>query len=480
MNIRNILVVDDEAVQRKVMGRYVQDIGYNCITLDNGKDTVDFFANKKLIRDIAPSDIDVVLLDLSMPEVDGLSVLAQIVDIKGDTQVIVLTASYDVSLAITAINRGAIDYIVKGEPDVFSRVTASISNAIDKKSLKYQVAHLVRKGKDQLTFTDVIGTSDVVNQAIKLAKKASNSNISVLLEGSPGVGKEVFARVIHGSGQYSGKPFVVVRCDSLRAGDSDEELFGEIDRQNPEAICKNIGKIREAHNGTLYLEKIDFLRSDTQMKILRFMQEGEFTPVGGKFPTRSNVRIISSTTRDLQKLVAAKKFREDLYYRISTFAIRVPDLSERGDQDIMTMAERFCRDFSVNENKKIKSINADAARLLCDASWEDNVRQLRNTIFRAVVLCDGDVLAPEHFPQLLVKEASNQTRKQSEYKKGSDVNSELIDIFDEDGRCKTFEQIEEEIITRLVDIYNGNLSEVSKRLNIGRSTIYRKLRIISE
>lgn len=480
MNKRNILIVDDEVIQRKVLNHFIEELGYNCIVMDNGKDVVDFFHNKKLHIEVSPGDIDVILLDLSMPDMDGLTVLNRIASIKGETQVIVLTASQDVSLAIAAINFGAIDYIIKGEPDVFTRVTASISNAIEKKNLKYQVSHLSRKSRDQLTFSDLIGNSEAINQAIRLARKAANNNISVLIEGSSGVGKEMFARVIHGSGQYSGKPFVVIHCDSLRTSNPDEELFGVIDKRNPEAIFKNLGKIREAHNGTLYLEKIDYLRSDTQMKILRFMQEGEFTPVGGTVPMRSNVRIISSTTRDLQKLVLAKKFREDLFYRISTFAIRVPDLKERGDQDIMMMAERFCRDFSINENKKIKSISPEAARLLCDANWEDNVRQLRNAIFRAVVLCEGDVIGSEHLPQLLSKEVSNQTRKKSEYKKNSDINSELIDIFDEDGRCKTFDKIEEEIITRLVEVYNGNLSEVSKRLNVGRSTIYRKLKIISE
>jgi len=477
MNKGNILIVDDEAVQRKVLKRYIDDLGYKSITMENGRQVVDFFNSKQVISDFSAADIDAILLDLSMPEIDGITVLGKIAETKGDTQVIVLTASTDVSMAISAINFGAIDYVVKGEPDVFSRVTASIRNAIDKKTLKYQVSQLSRKGKDRLTFSDVIGASDAINKTIRLAKKAVNTNISVLIEGSPGSGKEILARAIHGSGQYAGKPFIAIACDMLRSG-GEEELFGFVEDKNAESVFKNLGKLREAHNGTLYLDKIDCLRTDIQMKILRFMQEGEFMPIGSKIPIRSNVRIISSTSRDLQKMVLAKKFREDLFYRISTFSIRVPDLKERGEEDIKILADRFCRDFSVNENKKIKAINPEALRLMYDNIWEDNIRQLKNTIFRAVVLCEGDMLTPEEFPQFLNKENSNSARKKSEVKKSADVNSELVDIFDEEGRCKTFEQIEEEIITRLVEIYNGNLSEVSKRLNIGRSTIYRKLRII--
>jgi DNA-binding NtrC family response regulator len=210
------------------------------------------------------------------------------------------------------------------------------------------------------------------------------------------------------------------------------------------------------------------------------MQEGEFTPVLGKFPIRANVRVISSTCRDMEKMVLSRKFREDLRYRIASFPITVPSLKERGEEDIRILTENFCRDFSINENKKIKAINQDTFYLLFNYDWEDNVRQLKNSVFRAVVLCDGDFLKPEHFPQLLSKENNSITKAKSAIKKNSDINSELIDIFDDEGKCKTVDLIEEEIIRRLVDIYNGNLSEVAKQLDIGRSTIYRKLKILNE
>jgi DNA-binding NtrC family response regulator len=478
MTKRMILIVDDEPIQRKVIGKFIDGLGHNFLDMSSGMEVVDFFMNKKTVKGVSCNEIDVMLLDLSMPDLDGLEVLKQIAPIKGDLQVIVLTANQDVNLAITAINYGAIDYIVKGEKDIIARITASINNAIEKKNLKYQVSHLARKGKDQVAFSDIIGQSEITMNMVRLAKKVTNSNISILVEGSNGAGKEILARAIHGSSIRSGKPFIVVECDLLKANTVEEELFG-VEGQVVNGP-KNIGKVGEANMGTIFFEKIDALKIDVQVKILRFMQEGEYTPVGAKIPVRSNARVIASTTRDINKLVSLKKFREDLYYRIATFPIKVPDLKERGEDDIRSLAENFCRDFSINENKKIKAINQDALYLLYNYDWEDNVRQLKNSVFRAVVLCDGDVLKPEHFPQLLNKENNSMTKAKSAIKKNSDVNSELIDIFDDEGQCKTIDLIEEEIIRRLVDIYNGNLSEVAKQLDIGRSTIYRKLKIINE
>jgi DNA-binding NtrC family response regulator len=475
---RTILIVDDEPTQCKIMSKFIQELDHNYLVMNSGQEVVDFFMNKKVIKGISCHNVDVMLLDLSMPDLDGLTVLKQIAPIKGDLQVIVLTANKDVTLAVTAINYGAIDYIVKGERDIFARITASINNAIEKKNLKYQVSQLVRKGKDQVAFSDIIGQSEPLSNAIKLAKKAVNSMIPILIEGPSGCGKEMLARAIHGSSPRSGKPFVMVECDLLKNSNSEEELFGS-EKTLSDGIVKNLGKLREANNGTIFFEKIDTLRPDLQVKLLRFMQEGEFIPVAGKDPVRVSVRVISSASRDLEKLVANKKFREDLRYRISAFPIRVPSLKERGEEDIKLLTENFCRDFSINENKKIKFISQETFHLLYNYDWEDNIRQLKNSMFRAVVLCDSDFLKPEHFPQLLNKENSSLTKAKAVIKKNSDVNSELVDVFDDEGKCKTIDVIEEEIIRRLVYIHNGNLSEVAKQLDIGRSTIYRKLKILN-
>lgn len=479
MSKNTILIVDDEPTQRKVLSKFIRDLGHSYLVFSSGMEVVDFFINKKVINGISCHDVDVMLLDLSMPDVDGLTVLRQVSPIKGDLQVIVLTANKDVTIAVSAINYGAIDYIVKGERDIFARVTASINNAIEKKNLKYQLSHLARKEKDQVVLSDVIGQSKSILSSIQLAKKAANSSIPILIEGPSGCGKELLARAIHGSSNRSGKPFIVVECDNLRNLSAEEDLFGS-ERVLADGVVKNIGKLREANNGTLFLKKIDCLKFEVQSKLMHFLQDGEFTPVYGKDAVKANVRIIASTTKDLKKAVEEKKFRQDLYYRIINFPISIPGLKERGEEDIKLLSENFCRDFSINENKKIKGISQDVFYLLYNYDWDDNVRQLKNSIFRAVVLCDSGILKAEHFPQLLNNESNNVTKAKSAIKKSSKINSELIDIFDDEGKCKTVEAIEEELIRRLVDIYNGNLSEVAKQLNIGRSTIYRKLKMIND
>ncbi len=475
-----ILIVDDEETQRKAFGKVISsNLGHKCVEMKGGLEVVDFFMNKKSINNVSCTDVDVMLLDLSMPDLDGLSVLKQIGPVKGDVQVIVLTAKKDLTLSVAAINYGAIDYIVKGERDIFARISASINNAIEKKNLKYQVSNLVRKERDQVMFSDIIGRSEAVLKVIEMAKKVANSSIPVLIDGPGGSGKELLARAIHGSGSRSGKPFIAVECDSLRDVDAEEKLFGS-EGVVADGMVKNIGKLREANSGTIFFRRIDLLRPSLQVKLLHFLQEGEFTPVSGKMPVRVDVRMMFSTVIDPKQLLTSKKIREDLYYRISVFPITMPSLKERGEDDIRILSESFCRDFSINENKKIRSISQEALGLLYACDLEDNVRQLKNTIFRAVVLSDGDSLNSEHFPQLLVKEDSNLTKAKAAIKKRSDINSELVDIFDEEGKCKTMDAIEEEIIKRLVDMRSGNLSEVAKQLNIGRSTIYRKLKIIEQ
>ncbi len=473
----NILIVDDEPIQCKVLGKFIDTMGHDYIVMNSGQEVVDFFINRKVIKNTPFYKIDVMLLDLSMPDLDGVAVLKQISAIRGDLQIIVLTAHNDVSLAINAINCGASDYIIKGDKDTYTRVIASINNALERKNLKYQLSHLERRNKDRVSFSDIIGKSEQTIAFINLAKRALSSSIPVLLEGPSGSGKKLLAMAIHGSGPRSGKPFIVVECDLLRNQDAEEELFGS-SKPTSEGVVKNIGKIREANNGTIFLRKIDSLKPDLQAKLLHFLQEGEVTPLHSKDSIKVNTRLIASTEYNLEKSVTLKKFRKDLYYRVAAFFIRLPSLKERGEVDIKLLSENFFHDFSTNENKKIKGIAPEAFDLLCDYDWEGNIRQLKNTIFRAVILCDKEFIEPEHLLQLLNKQGNSHTKSRSEIKRKSGINSELIDVFDDEGQCKSMDIIEEEIIGRLVGLYSSNLSEVAKNLDIGRSTIYRKLKIL--
>lgn len=469
MQKHNILIVDDEPTQCKVMKRFVTNMGYNDLIMNSGMEVVDFFVNKKVINGVTSADIDVMLLDLSMPDIDGLTVLKKIADIKSDVQVIVLTATSDVTLAVNAINLGATDYIIKGKDDIFARLTASIKNAIDKKNLKYQVSNLVRKDQNQVAFSDIVGQSEKMLSVINFAKKAVSIAIPILIEGQSGSGKELLARAIHGSGVRSGKPFVVVECDMIKPEMMEEVIFGLAEKVAGKK--QKIGKIREAEGGTIFMKKVEFLTIDMQTKFLRFLQDGEFYPADSMKAMKSNARLIASTSKDLQKLTEEKKFREDLRYALSIFPIVMPSLQERGVDDIKLLSDHFLRTFVVNENKKIKSIGEEALKLLCEYYWKDNVRQLKNYIFRAVILCDEETIIPEHFPQILSAEDDPGAKKKML------ARDEVVEIFEEDKSCKSLADIEEEIATKLMKRYQGNVSEVAKKLNIARSTLYRKLRI---
>ena len=477
MNKRRVLIVDDEPTQCKVIARLIEKMDLNYMIIDRGMEVIDFFINKKIINDLSCHDFDIMLLDISMPDIDGLSVLRQISQSIGDIQVIMLTASEDVSYAVTAINLGAVDYVTKNDPEISTRINTSVLNAIEKRNLKYQVSNLSRRNKNQVSFSDIIAESEVMINCIKLAKKVVNSTIPVLIEGPSGSGKKLLASAIHGSGSRSGKPFIIVECNLLRHSTAEEEIFG-CEKIVGDKLIKTMGKIREASNGTIFFGKIDSLKLDLQMKILRFLQEGDFQSAGSKQFTQVNVRTIFSTRKNTSSLSDYRKFREDLRFRISAFQINVPPLKERGNSEIKLLIENFYRNFSINENKKIREISDIAMEALINHEWEDNVRQLKNQIFRAILICDEETLELKHFPQIINKKESNATRSKSKIKKRININSELIDVFDDDGRCKSMEEIEEEIIKRMVDIYKGNLSEISKQLRIGRSTIYRKLKII--
>ncbi|HLD76604.1 MAG TPA: sigma-54 dependent transcriptional regulator [Rickettsiales bacterium] len=476
MSKRNILIVDDEPTQCKMMKKFVTNLGHNAFVMNSGMEVVDFFTSKKVLDNLTYNDIDVMLLDLSMPDIDGLTVLKKIDNVKSDVQIIVLTATSDVTLAVNAINLGATDYIIKGGSDIHARLTSSIKNAIDKKNLKYQVSNLVRKDQNQVVFSDVIGQSKIMLSIIDLAKRAVNIAIPILVEGQNGCGKELLARAIHGSGMRVGKPFIVVECDMMKPEMAEEDLFG---LERVVGAKPKIGKIREAEGGTIFLKKIEVLNLEVQTKLLRFLQDKEFHPTDSHKLVKSNVRLIASTSKDLAKLATEKKFREDLRYALSIFPIQIPSLQKRGDEDIIMLAEHFLRSFTVNENKKIKSFKPETIELLCKSDWKDNVRQLKNFIFRAVILCDDEVLYPEHFPQLLNAQNNyaNDKMDDATRKKLGMRSFYTVEIFDENNNCKPLADIEEEISKKLMDKYSGNISEVAKQLSIARSTLYRKLRM---
>jgi DNA-binding NtrC family response regulator len=405
--------------------------------------------------------------------------------------VIVLTAKGGIDSAVEAMRGGASDFLVK--PASPERITVSIRNALKIGTLAGEVTRLKKKSENRLVFEDLIAKSAEMRQVIRLGQRAAQSNIPILIEGESGVGKELIARAIQGSSERVGRPFVTVNCGAIPENLVESILFGHEKGSFTGAFDKHLGKFQEADGGTLFLDEVGELKLDMQVKLLRALQQGEIDPIGSKRPVKVEARIISATNRDLAELTREGQFREDLYYRLNVFPIFVPPLRERR-QDILPLARHFITRFAAEEHKAVAGLTPEASDLLETFDWPGNVRQLENTIFRAVVLCDETILDVCDFPQIAaamgVDARPRRTIADSIQAPESLVSVSLahcepvatalpsyaIAATDLAGHMRRLEEIELEVIRMAISHYDGHMSEVARRLGIGRSTLYRRLK----
>ncbi|HEX3652034.1 MAG TPA: sigma-54 dependent transcriptional regulator [Rhizomicrobium sp.] len=479
---RHILIVDDDPVQRRLLETAITRAGMPVVTAPGGQPALD------LLEGPRGDQIALVLLDLVMPDLDGLTVLSRARAHYPELPVIVLTAKGGIDSAVEAMRAGANDFLVK--PASPERITVSIRNALKIGTLSGEVTRLKKKTENRLDFEDLIAKSSEMRQVIRLGQRAAQSNIPILIEGESGVGKELVARAIQGSSERAGKPFVTINCGAIPENLIESILFGHEKGSFTGATDKHLGKFREADGGTLFLDEIGELRLDMQVKLLRALQEGEIDPVGAKRPVKVDVRIVSATNRDLAELTRDGQFREDLYYRLNVFPIFVPPLRQRRE-DVPALARHFITRFAAEENKAVAGLTVEASDLIADFSWPGNVRQLENTIFRAVVLCDGDTLdlcdfpqiaaamgreAPVHRPAAAESRAMPAETAAESVKSPSPGSPYSMSATDIAGHMRKLEEIETEMIRMAISRYKGHMSEVARRLGIGRSTLYRKLK----
>jgi len=406
-----------------------------------------------------------------------------------DLPVIVLTAKGGIDSAVEAMRAGANDFLVK--PASPERIAVSIRNALKIGTLSGEVTRLKKKADNRLAFEDLVAKSGEMKQVIRLGQRAAQSNIPILIEGESGVGKELIARAIQGSSDRAGKPFVTVNCGAIPENLVESILFGHEKGSFTGATDKHLGKFQEADGGTLFLDEIGELRIDMQVKLLRALQEGEVDAVGSKRPMKVNVRIISATNRDLAELTREGQFREDLYYRLNVFPIFVPPLRQRRE-DVPALARHFIERFAAEESKPVTGLTPEATDLIERFNWPGNVRQLENTIFRAVVLCDGETLDVCDFPQIAAAMGVESITRRPVASAAAPLHSShspsratapmadsspyTVKAVDMAGHMRKLEELESEIIRMAISRYEGHMSEVARRLGIGRSTLYRKLK----
>jgi DNA-binding NtrC family response regulator len=480
-----VLIIDDDPAQRRMLAEIVRRLGYATKAAQGGAQAL------QVLNGPDQGSIALVLLDLVMPGMDGMEVLRKIAPSAGGPPVIVQTGNGSLDAAKAAMRAGAVDFLVK--PTSAERLEISIRSALKIEALQGEISRIKKKAEGTLTFADLVLRADAMQRVVALGRRAAASSIPVLIEGESGVGKELIARAIQGESERRSKPFVVVNCGAIPEKLVESILFGHERGSFTGAVDRRIGKFQEADGGTLFLDEIGELPLDAQVKLLRALHDGEIDPVGAKKPIRVNFRLISATNRDMIQLVKDGKFREDLYYRLNVFPISVPALRERLD-DVPELARHFLARFAAEEGRRVTSIGAQALELLTRYSWPGNVRQLENAMFRAVVLSDGYELTVNEFPQIAaqvegfsaaVAAASGRSAAQPVMLGAERTVPQTIAVgngvlgiqaITDQGEIRSLEAMEADMIRLALGRYRGHMTEVAKRLGIGRSTLYRKMR----
>src|SRR5437667_2280876 len=385
----SILIVDDDAVARRLVENMVQKCGYETLVVESGDAAI-----AMLTAPDAPA-IDAVVLDLVMPGLDGMGVLAKIREAGLNIPVIVQTAHGGIDNVVSAMRAGAQDFVVK--PVGIERLQVSLRNALNTSALKGELQRSRHSREGRLTFADIITRSETMAGVLRTAQKAAGSSIPVLIEGESGVGKELFARAIHGSGERKSKPFVAVNCGAIPDNLVESILFGHEKGAFTGATERHMGKFVEAHGGTLFLDEISELPLTAQVKLLRALQEGAVEAVGARKPVKVDVRIISATNRRLLDRVKGGQFREDLFYRLHVLPLTIPPLRSRRE-DIPHLLRHFLARFAAEENRPVSGISGEAVAYLSGFDWPGNIRQLENAVYRAVVMGEADQLGLIDFP----------------------------------------------------------------------------------
>ena len=485
--VASILIADDDAVARRLVENMVQKCGYQTLVVDSGDAAIAMLT--------APDTpvIDAVVLDLVMPGLDGMGVLAKIREAGLSIPVIVQTAHGGIDNVVSAMRAGAQDFVVK--PVGIERLQVSLRNALNTSALKGELQRIRHSREGRLTFADIITRSETMAGVLRTAQKAAASTIPVLIEGESGVGKELFARAIHGSGERKSKPFVAVNCGAIPDNLVESILFGHEKGAFTGATERHTGKFVEASSGTLFLDEVSELPLAAQVKLLRALQDGTVEAVGGRKPVKVDVRIISATNRKLLDRVKSGQFREDLFYRLHVLPLTVPPLRMRRE-DIPHLLRHFLAMFCAEENRPITGISGEAMTHLSQLDWPGNIRQLENAVYRAVVMSDSDQLGAADFPQVSTQPvAMPETYHQVEplivdpafhstapaMVSGNEIpiaplsTAGTLAMLTRSGEMRPLEEMEIEIIRFAISHYRGQMSEVARRLKIGRSTLYRKL-----
>lgn len=437
MKYDQVLIIDDEKRYRELLSRIINLDGFTVFQAENVREGLKILENKS---------IGVVITDVRLPGRSGFHLLEQVKKEYPLIEVIVITAYGTIQDGVNAMKQGAFDYISKGDND--DKIHVVIQQAADKVKLQAKLQHLEKRVNEQYGFENIIGESEVIQKAIEMARKVAPTNLSVLLQGGTGTGKELFSQAIHQASNRKDGPFVALNCSAFPREMLESELYGFKKGTFTGAIDSKKGLIEEADTGTLFLDEISEMAIGLQAKLLRFLESKKFTKLGETKERSVDLRIIAATNSNLEEEIAHKTFRDDLYFRLSGFQIDLPPLRERTG-DIRLLANYFLKKL----NEKTQQIDKEAMALLLAYPWPGNIRELKNTVERAVILATGKIITPELLPHRIQADISTYVNHAS-------------------GSLKEVEQTH---IKSVLQKVNGNKTKAAQILEISTSTLYRKI-----
>lgn len=440
-----ILIIDDEAQIRSLLARMMELEGYEVCQAGDCKSA---------LKQLELHSPDVALCDVFLPDGNGVDLVLAIKKAAPNVEIILLTAHGNIPDGVQAIKNGAFDYITKGDDN--NKIIPLISRAVEKARMNVRLEKLEKKVGQMYSFDSILGESKALKAAVQLAQKVSVTDVPVLLTGETGTGKEVFAQAVHYNSKRGKQNFVAVNCSSFSKELLESEMFGHKAGSFTGALKDKKGLFEEANNGTIFLDEIGEMAFELQAKLLRILETGEYIKIGDTKPTRVDVRIIAATNRNLPEEIAAGRFREDLFYRLSVFEIHLPPLRERSG-DIKILAEAFVRKFSEKLSYSVTKMSPEFLTVLSQQCWKGNIRELRNVIERSLIVCDGECLDVCDLPL--------------------EIQNSHYERSDEAAAPGSFElaAMERRHIARVLEYTKGNKTETARLLKIGLTTLYRKI-----
>ncbi|MDA1028963.1 MAG: sigma-54 dependent transcriptional regulator [Bacteroidetes bacterium] len=490
MKYRIFVVDDDRHYARMLSYRLDKNANYHVKVFHSGDEVLKSLDEKP----------DLMLLDIMMPGIDGVEVLRQVVTRHPEIPVIMVSAQGVIDTAVEAMKIGAYDYITKGQDDLV-KLDSIVRNVLEKVSLEREVENLRSEVSEKYQVGGMIGESPAITNVYRMIEKATRGDLMVAIQGESGTGKELVAKAIHyASGRKRG-PFVVVNCAAIPRDLMESEFFGHEKGSFTGAYARKIGKFEQADGGTIFLDEIGELDLDLQAKLLRALQEGEITRVGGSDTIDFSARVISATNKDVVQMIRQHKFREDLYYRLFQFPVPLPPLRERG-QDLLLLSNHFFREFTkAHPEFKGKKLSTEARRAIAAHSWPGNIRELKSAIERAILLSDSaevgaedlmitdlSVISPWSDRMSLAQAAETSfsapraERAQPESRAGNtpssrdDDHEDEISLEDSDGGIVSLEDLKQRAVERAYRLCDHNVDRAAVELGIGRATMYRLLR----